>query len=143
MYRSWTSHKSSRAGLGKNTYRLLEGTLRLLAKASQSSRIHGWVSNRRLSRRATWQYWNHVEVELTFRYPIAHKLVMRFGSRGRSPSRAANWKAINQVCLIQGAAKRLRRRLFVHKNRSDPRQPLFCLAACVVEQDRVHAQKRR
>ena len=70
MYRSWTSHKSARAGLGKNTYRLPEGTLRLLAKASQSSRIQGWISNRRFPQRAGWRYWDHVEVELTFRCPI-------------------------------------------------------------------------
>src|SRR5262249_13163303 len=44
MYRSWTSHKSTRAGLGKNTYRLSKGTLRLLGKAPQSSRIQGWIS---------------------------------------------------------------------------------------------------
>src|SRR5262249_52843804 len=50
MYRSWTSHKSTRAGLGKNTYRLSKGTLRLLGKAPQSSRIQGWISNRRLPR---------------------------------------------------------------------------------------------
>ena len=59
------AHKSARAGLGKNTYRLPEGTLRLLAKASQSSRIQGWISNRRLPRRAPWRYWDHVEVELS------------------------------------------------------------------------------
>src|SRR5262249_45825997 len=64
MYRSWTSHKSTRARLGKNTNRLSKGTLRLLGKAPQSSRIQGWISNRRLPRGATWRYWDHVAVEL-------------------------------------------------------------------------------
>src|SRR5262249_47043483 len=52
-------------------------------------------------------------------------------------------KTINQVRLILGAAKQLHHRLFVRKNRSDSRQLLFCLAACVVEQDRVHARTQR
>jgi hypothetical protein len=70
------------------------------------------------------------------------RIAMQLGSVGADLGRQAG-KTINQVCLIHGAAKQLHRQLFVRKNRPDPRQPLFCLAACVVEQDRVHARKRR
>ena len=48
----------------EKTYRLSKGTLRLLGKAPQSSRIQGWISNRRLPRGAAWRYWDHVAVEL-------------------------------------------------------------------------------
>ena len=85
-----------------------------------------------------------VEPLATVAFPIALRSWSSFGSmEAISTESRQTGRTINQVCLIHGAAKQLPRRLFVRKNRPDPRQPLFCLAACVVEQDRVHARKQR